>query len=54
MLLDRLLQFKLHQLPTVTALYSLKLILRRKKSGRDSRGNADLDCCDASLSFNIL
>ncbi len=35
------------ELPTVTALYSFKLILLRKKSGRNSRGNADLDCCDA-------
>ncbi len=37
------------ELPTVTALYSLKLILRRNLVG-DSCGNADLDCCDARLS----
>ncbi len=28
-----------------------KLNPRRKKSGRDSNNNADLDCCDARLSF---
>ncbi len=46
-MLDRLLQFKLHQ--SYRVVFG-KLILQRKKSGRDSRSNADLDCCDARLS----
>ncbi len=37
------------ELPTATMLFLLKLILRLNKSGRNSRGNADLDCCDARL-----
>ncbi len=49
-LLDRPLLFKLHQ-----SYRPLPLCIREinpaTKSGRDSRCNADLDCCDARLSF---
>ncbi len=39
------LPFNAQELPTVTMLYFAEFIPRRKTSGRDSRGNADLDCC---------
>ncbi len=39
------------ELPTVTRFVFGKLIPWRKKSGRNKRGNADLDCCDARLSL---